>query len=1146
MSADRNLLFGVLALQADLLDASRFAEACSAWAGRKDTSLADLLVERGWLTPEDRTDVDRLLERKLKKHGGDAHASLAAATTPEARRLLAGLEDPGVQESLAALPPVSELALVQTGAYQPRGRERYTLTRLHAQGGIGQVWLARDCDLGREVALKELRTDQAGHPALRARFVEEAQITGQLQHPGIVPVYELAQPADGQEPFYTMRFVRGRTLTEASRAYHKKRRAGTARPLDLRELLGAFVGVCNALAYAHSRGVIHRDLKGHNVLLGDFGEVMVVDWGLAKVTGQPEDQASLLPVSLGQDSSHVETVQGQALGTPGYMSPEQAEGRLDRIDARSDVYGLGAVLYEILTAEPPFTGPNNQAVLDRVVREVPVRPRQRVPATPPALEAICLKALAKRPRDRYASVQDLARDVERFLADEPVSTWREPMTKRLARWGRRHRPLVAGTLALLAAALVALTAGTILLGRANAHVEQERAAAARQRDLATQNASKARQAVNDYFTTVSENTLLKSPLPGLQPLRKELLQTALTYYQEFVRVQGDDPALRSELAAAYLRMGKITNTIGSKEEALELLQKSLALYRELDEAQPGDVAVRRGLAESLERVAYVQSQTGRAPEAVQTYRQALAVAEPLAHEHPEDLEMQFDLATTYNGLGLLQSNASDPPAASASLEHARAILKTLTKQKPEERKYRNMLAGVYSNIGDLQLAGLSQFTQALRSYQDAVVIQEKLAQEDPTDVQVQDYLSTHYSGMANAYFYLKRWPQCLEANQKSVAICENLARENPRVTRYQSILAQGYVNLGQVLGIVKQVDKSLVVAQQGIDLMERGLRELPNEAEYHWALGQALQVRALGQEAQQRHKETAATLERAITHQRQAAEKVPDNVQYNQALGRHYQYLGRAQSQLGETAKARESWKQAAQVWEAYASAHPANVGFRHRLVDKLLLLAELENAGGLHDDALATRRRALQVAEDLTHDRSDNLLFQGTLAHSAAALGQSLAAEGRPQEALPPLRRAVEQRTAIVSQRPSSAVERRRLASDQLRLGVNQGKAGQSAEALQSLRAAQATLEQVSPRGKTDACNLACVSAQLSLVLGRDHPDRSTAEADRAIQALREAIAAGYQDAERLEKDPDLEPLRSRADFQQLVAELKKTKTKP
>src|SRR5262249_33700626 len=170
-----------------------------------------------------------------------------------------------------------------TGNCTPAPGRRYTLTRLHATGGIGRVWLAYDSDLGREVALKELRPERTEDRGVAERFLHEARITGQLEHPGIVPVYELTRrPEDGQ-PFYTMRFIKGRTLTDAIRTYHDKRTSGRAEPLERVALLNAFVATCNAVAYAHSRGVIHRDLKGQNVVLGDFGEVVVLDWGFAKV-----------------------------------------------------------------------------------------------------------------------------------------------------------------------------------------------------------------------------------------------------------------------------------------------------------------------------------------------------------------------------------------------------------------------------------------------------------------------------------------------------------------------------------------------------------------------------------------------------------------------------------------------------------------------------------------------------------------------------------------------------------------------------------------------------------------------------------------------------------------------------------------------
>ena len=331
---------------------------------------------------------------------------------------------------------------------------RYIRTRLHATGGIGRVWLAFDGVLGREVALKELRPERSGDRHFTNRFLNEARITGRLEHPGIVPVYELTRrPEDGRH-FYTMRFVRGRTLTEAIRAYHEKRTTGRVGPLERVALLNAFVATCHAVDYAHSRGVIHRDLKGQNVVLGDFGEVIVLDWGFAKVLDQADDSAATPPDLLAGESSPGHTVPGQVLGTPAYMAPEQAEGRADRINRRTDVYGLGAILYELLTGRPPFAGADVSAVLRQVREEEPPRPRQVCAGVPRPLEAVCLRALAKNPERRYASAGELAREVQRWLADEPVAAYPEPVTARLGRWARRHPAPSAALAVLLASAVI--------------------------------------------------------------------------------------------------------------------------------------------------------------------------------------------------------------------------------------------------------------------------------------------------------------------------------------------------------------------------------------------------------------------------------------------------------------------------------------------------------------------------------------------------------------------------------------------------------------------------------------------------------------------------------------------------------------------
>jgi PAS domain S-box-containing protein len=410
MDTDRNLLFGVLALQADLIDAPQFIEACLLWSTRKSECLADLLLGRGWIEPADRAHIEYLLERKLQKHGGDARASLAALPD-DIKRSLAALGD-DFQRSLSEA-PLAATSQLTTIDHVPACAERYCRLRLHATGGIGRVWLAHDSELGRDVALKELRPERAVHPSLGARFLQEAQITGQLEHPGIIPVYELVRAREGQQPFYTMRFVRGRTLSAAARDYHDKRLAGDADALALPALLNAFVTVCNTVAYAHSRGVIHRDLKGQNVIMGDFGEVVVLDWGLAKLVGRPEGEAHVPAVVLaeiGADTGY--TVPGQALGTPAYMAPEQAAGQLDLIDQRTDVHGLGAILYEILTGTPPFAGGSTEEVLRKVREEAPAPPRQFWAEAPPALALVCLQALAKHPADRPAGAADLAQKVQ--------------------------------------------------------------------------------------------------------------------------------------------------------------------------------------------------------------------------------------------------------------------------------------------------------------------------------------------------------------------------------------------------------------------------------------------------------------------------------------------------------------------------------------------------------------------------------------------------------------------------------------------------------------------------------------------------------------------------------------------------------------
>jgi PAS domain S-box-containing protein len=420
---DQNLLFGLIAMQSDLINMRQFVDACTLWGARKDSALADVLVEHGWLIPDDREHVDYLLKRRMQKSGGHVQKSLAGMPA-DLKVALESIGDQDISNSLGGASQEERFTTSVQISPTATPDERITRRGLHSTGGIGHVWLAHDKLLDREIALKELKADQATSEISRQRFFREAQITAQMTHPGTVPVYDYGEH-DGRS-YYTMKFVKGRTLVEAIVEYHDWRRENSKTGVTSRlvQLLNQFVSICNTIAFAHSRQVIHRDIKAENVIVGDFGEVLVLDWGLAKRLAEkelPTDTAALQMAAtvVSEDrkaQTSAQTMQGEKLGTPAYMSPEQARGEIDLIDERTDVYGLAAILYEMLVGKPPFSGKSIIEMLERVIHDQPETPSDRIDGVPKELEQICLRGLAKRRDDRQQSAAQMADEIETWIA----------------------------------------------------------------------------------------------------------------------------------------------------------------------------------------------------------------------------------------------------------------------------------------------------------------------------------------------------------------------------------------------------------------------------------------------------------------------------------------------------------------------------------------------------------------------------------------------------------------------------------------------------------------------------------------------------------------------------------------------------------
>ena len=804
-----------------------------------------------------------------------------------------GAYGPGAPVGVAvAAPPVP-------GA---RAEGRFEVLAVHAEGGMGRVSVAVDTELGRRVAFKDIKPQYADDGVTKHRFTREALITGQLEHPGVIPVYGLGTDAQGR-PFYAMRFVEGESLKEAVKTFHAnppKREPVGAKAVAFRGLLKRFADVCNAVAFAHSKMIVHRDLKPANVMLGPFGETLVVDWGLARSFANkrpdastappaelsPEERAAgetadLAPRDRAADTLGTRT--GSVMGTPAYMSPEQARGDLPTLGPAWDVYSLGATLYELLVGRSPFGGKPLHELLRDVEAGNFAPPRAAAGWVPAPLDAVVRKAMALRPEDRYASALDLAADVERYLADEPVSAHRETLRERARRWAKRH-PVLVRTFA----AVLLLGTPALALGLGVVYYQKERAEEAeRLKEGALQREEKAHAGTRDARALVEK--LLDAESRGLAQARDALdlvtdelvgkilakqskigpderafLERLVAQYEKFAAGDAVTPEKKLLAARAALRVAQLRAKLGDDGGAARHFDTAVAALRPLAKGAEPAAPANRDLATAL--LGFARTAPGnRLADALSAVKDAMVLRENAARAEPNS-------ADRLRELGESQLAAGDILSENGALQLAQPIYE----------RYLTDLTGV-------TLRGLL----GIKGYEQLGTVYDHLAR-----------LHLRKPAQKGTPEDQKRRADAYNVWDGATGVFHALKRDVPNEPRFVFLYAKARVAQVDLLLLDKKTEEAESVLEPLMADYRALVKAYPAVREYRQAHAAAATLRAIVMDARGNRVEVVKALEEARSALTRLAADYSEFEDYPKELLAVLRELSRAQTRIGRTSEA--------------------------------------------------------------------------------------------------------------------------------------------------------------------------------------------------------------------------------------------------